>query len=45
MRAALPLFEELHTIELSATLYAHVVEGFEDVEQVHVYHGRSERTS
>ena len=42
VRAALPLFEELHTIELSATLYAHVVEGFEDVEQVHVYHGRSE---
>ena len=41
VRAALPLFQELHTVELSATLYARVVE-FEENENVHPYHGRSE---
>src|SRR5919204_2716903 len=41
VRAVLPQFEELHTIELSAQLYARAADVFASEPKVHVHHGRS----
>ena len=41
VEAVRPMFEELHTIELSASLYAHATERFAEDPRVHVHHGSS----
>src|SRR5262245_36425735 len=42
VRVVLPLFEELHTIELSPALSSRAAQEFEEAANVHVHHGRSE---
>jgi predicted nucleic acid-binding Zn-ribbon protein len=42
VRAALPMFDQLHTVELAPPLYARAAEEFGDQAKVHVHHGRSE---
>jgi glycosyltransferase involved in cell wall biosynthesis len=42
VRAVLPLFDEIHTIEVSDELHQRAAEAFQKEPQVHVHHGRSE---
>jgi glycosyltransferase involved in cell wall biosynthesis len=42
VRAVLPLFDEIHTIELSEELHARAREEFAENPEVHIHHGRSE---
>src|SRR4051812_28722849 len=41
VEAVLPLFEEIHTVELSAQLYARAADTFAGNSKVHVHHGHS----